>query len=149
MDFGRIHCFIATTKFGEVLYERFYDRLTEQEKADIRCSFKFASSNVRLKDGQDLVGTYKLARFVFVPYNDVQFFMMGSGEYDELALSDSIKVIIKTFSEMLGKGFTSDVLLDKYHRLCLVVDEVVNEGLLENTEIEAIKKGIKSKGVWE
>jgi hypothetical protein len=37
------------------------------------------------------------------------------------------------------------VLLDKYTRLALVVDEVINEGLLETTDIDTIRKATKNK----
>ena len=36
MSFGRIHCFVVATKNADVLYERFFDRLSEVDKAEIR-----------------------------------------------------------------------------------------------------------------
>jgi len=58
---GRFHCLLIATKGGDVIYERFYDRLSEYEKADVRAAFQLASSSVRLgSDGeQDHIGTYK------------------------------------------------------------------------------------------
>jgi hypothetical protein len=59
---GRIHCFLIATKgAGNVIYERFYDRLSEYEKADVRAAFQLASSNVRLGEGEqeDFIGVYK------------------------------------------------------------------------------------------
>lgn len=59
MSFGRIHCFLVATKAGDVIYERFYDRLSEVEKAEVRAAFQLASSNVRLNDDQDYCGAFK------------------------------------------------------------------------------------------
>lgn len=60
MSYGRIHCFLVATKIGDVIYERFYDRLSEVEKAEIRTAFQLASSNVRLAgDDQDYCGAFK------------------------------------------------------------------------------------------
>ena len=36
MSLGRIHCFLVATKGSDVIYERFYDRLSEAEKAEVR-----------------------------------------------------------------------------------------------------------------
>ncbi len=52
--------FLVATKAGDVIYERFYERFTELEKADIRAAFSTATNNVRLYgDEKDFVGSYK------------------------------------------------------------------------------------------
>ncbi|PNH10652.1 hypothetical protein TSOC_002604, partial [Tetrabaena socialis] len=90
-----------------------------------------------------------LARFAFIPVTDTVFYLLGSGEYDELGLVDVLRVIIQVLRDVLGKAPSAGLLLDKYTKLCLVVDEVINEGLLEAVDKEAIKKGIKGKAAWE
>ncbi len=61
MASGRIHCVLVATKLGEVVYERFYDRLSELDKAEIRAAFQLASSNVRLSvDDADYAGIFRL-----------------------------------------------------------------------------------------
>jgi hypothetical protein len=60
MSTGRIHCVLIATKAGEVVYERFYDRLSELDKAEIRAAFQLASSNVRLStDDVDFIGVFR------------------------------------------------------------------------------------------
>jgi hypothetical protein len=60
MSLGKIHCICFATKAGEVVYERFYDRLSELEKAEVRAAFALAASNARLNvEDQDYVGAYK------------------------------------------------------------------------------------------
>lgn len=59
MSTGRIHCVCLATKGGEVIYERFYDRLSELDKAEARAAFSLASSNVRLVNDQDHVGVFR------------------------------------------------------------------------------------------
>ena len=57
---GRIHCLLVSTQSGEVVFERFYDRLSEAEKADVRAAFHQAASSVRLtQEEQDYVGSYR------------------------------------------------------------------------------------------
>lgn len=60
MSFGRIHCFLVATKAGDVIYERFYDRLSEAEKAEARAAFFQASNGARLEaDGLDHAAAYR------------------------------------------------------------------------------------------
>mmetsp|Transcript_11180 Transcript_11180/g.24075 ORF Transcript_11180/g.24075 Transcript_11180/m.24075 type:complete len:151 (-) Transcript_11180:781-1233(-) len=150
MSFGRLHCFLVATKNGEVIYERFYDRLNEAEKAEIRSSFQLASSNVRLTlDEVDYSAAYKTGRFSFIPCGDLVFYLLGTGEYDELACAEALRSIIGVLRDVTGKTPSSSLLLDKYARLCLVVDEVINEGLLETLDKDTIRKAIKNKAAWE
>lgn len=61
-DFGRVHCVVVATKGGEVVYERFYDRFSELDKAEIRAAFQQATDNVNLaSDNQDFAGTFRCA----------------------------------------------------------------------------------------
>jgi hypothetical protein len=60
MSFGRIHCFLVATKGADVIYERFFDRLSEVEKAEVRAAFFQASGGARLNlDDQDHVAAYR------------------------------------------------------------------------------------------
>jgi hypothetical protein len=52
--------FLVATRGGDVIYERFFDRFTELEKAEIRAAFSCASSNVRMSaEEQDFIAPYK------------------------------------------------------------------------------------------
>ena len=49
-----------STKGSDVVYERFYDRLSESEKAEIRAAFFQASSGAKLSvDDHDHTAAYK------------------------------------------------------------------------------------------
>ena len=62
--FGKFNCFCVATKGGDVIYERFYDRLSEAEKAEVRAAFFQASSGAGLVDGQDRSAAYRWAIWV-------------------------------------------------------------------------------------
>lgn len=150
MDFGRIHCFLVATKNGDVVYERYYDAYTELDKAEIRAAFQQAADNVNLAaDDQDFVASFKGGCIVLIPENDVVFYCLSSGEYDELATSELLRLIVTALSRTIGKPPTESVIFQNYAKVCLVVDEIINEGMIEETRPEAITKGTKSKGIWE
>lgn len=59
-DFGRIHCIVVATKSGEVVFERYYDRYTELEKAEIREAFQQATDHINLAhDNHEFVGSFR------------------------------------------------------------------------------------------
>lgn len=149
-DFGRVHCVVVATKGGEVVYERFYDRLSELDKAEIRAAFQQATDNVNLgSDNQDFVGTFRGGSFVLIPTTDLVFYALGSGEYDEMALSGVLRVIMIAIADVVGKPPTESVFFEKYSRIACVIDEVLNEGMLESVDKDVIRKGAKGKGAWE
>ena len=61
MDCGRIQCFLIATTTGSVVYERFYFRFTDVEKADIRAAFQRASevAVVGASDESEFADRYK------------------------------------------------------------------------------------------
>jgi hypothetical protein len=149
-DFGRIHCVLVATKAGEVVYERYYDRFSELDKAEIRAAFQQATDSINLaNDNEDFVGAFRGACFVFIPTTDLVFYAMGSGEYDEMALSGVIRVMMIAISDMMGKPPTESVFFEKYSRIACVIDEIVNEGMLEAVDKDTARKGAKGKGMWE
>ena len=151
MDLGRIHALVVATKGGgHVIYERYYDRYTELDKAEIRAAFSQASAQINLaNDGQDFVGSFRGGCFVFIPTTDLVFYALGSGEYDEMALSGVLRVVMMAIADSLGKPPTESVLFEKYGRVAVIVDEVITEGQLEAIDRDAIRRGAKGKVNWE
>ena len=76
---------------------------------------------------------------------DVSIFLVGKDEYDELALAEAIFIITGAVKDICGKPPTERVFLDKYGRICLCLDEIVWNGLLENTDKDRIKRLIRLK----
>lgn len=61
-DYGRIHCVVVATKAGQVVFERYYDRYTELEKAEIREALQTATDHVNLAhDNHEFVGSFRCA----------------------------------------------------------------------------------------
>jgi hypothetical protein len=157
-DFGRVHALVIATKAeGAVLYERYYDRYSELDKAEIRAAFQQAaeaSGAASAPDGQDACGAFRgSACFVLVPVNDVVLFALGSGEYDEMALSGLLRVLALAIGDAAGRPPSSALFLAKggagVARAALAIDEVVDEGLLDAVDRDAVRKGAKGKAPWE
>ncbi|GMH37554.1 hypothetical protein BSKO_05427 [Bryopsis sp. KO-2023] len=151
MSSGRIHAVLISTKAGNVIYERFYDPLDEATRAEIRGAFHGASQPILMtvQDGQQYVGNYRGAPIVFMPTSDIIIYSLGSGEYNELALAQILQAIIRGVSDVLGKPASEALLFEGYAQLCLTIDEVINEGMLETVNKDIVRKGTKMKVPWE
>ena len=86
---------------------------------------------------------------MFIPISDLVFYLLGSGEYEELAASEILRTIMSSLTDVLGRSLSSSALLDKYTRVALVVDEVINEGILESVDLDSIRKSTKNNAPWE
>lgn len=62
-----------------------------------------------------------------------------------LAVAEAIFIITGAVKDICGKPPTERVFLDKYGRICLCLDEIVWNGLLENTDKDRIKRLIRLK----
>ncbi len=82
---GRVACLILATRSGLVIYERFYERLAEAEKAELRAACDEITPPEGAAPGQELVGRFRGGRLVGVASGEVVFYALGTGEYTELA----------------------------------------------------------------
>ena len=94
---------------------------------------------------------------VFVPTQDVVFYALGTGEYEELlrtcsrtsrpqhqrcpTVSQVLSSIMDGLKESLKVPLTERNLIDKYSKMLLVVDEVVNEGIVDQINPARIVAG--------
>lgn len=150
MDCGRIQCFLIATATGSVVYERFYLRFSDVEKGDIRAAFQRASETALpgALDESEFADRYKAGTIALRLEGDIVFYALGTGEYDELNLAETIRAVSIGLRDTIRKP-TEAALFDNYGRVCMVIDEVINEGILEATERDAIQRGMKMKLLGE
>lgn len=60
-----------------------------------------------------------------------------------------VNTVMASLRDVLSRPPTESSLLEKYERLCVVIDEVIDEGMVAATDLDAIRKGTKHKGPWE
>lgn len=145
MDYGRVVCLLIATKTGNVIYERFYNQFSESEKAEIRAGLDAASQPYlyRAHDDVEYVGRFKAGVVVFVPTADVVIYALGTGEYDELSLGQLLFSAVRGLRESLAVPLSERSLVDKYSKVALVLDELVNEGIIDETNPMRIVAGTK------
>jgi len=64
-------------------------------------------------------------------------FLAGSDEYDELTLLEVVRAILEALRSAFGgaqgkvEQITEATMIEHYHTACLVLDEMINDGVLE------------------
>lgn len=82
---------------------------------------------------------------------DLLFFVAGTDEYDELGLLEIVQALMACLRGALlanaprGAFLTEIVITEQYHVVCLVLDEMINGGILEHTDPEVVRKYLKLK----
>jgi len=82
---------------------------------------------------------------------DLLFFVAGTEEYDELALLEIVQALMACLRASLlanaprGAFLNEIVITEQYHIACLVLDEMINQGVLEHTDPEVVRKYLKLK----
>ncbi|KAH0913143.1 hypothetical protein HID58_036464 [Brassica napus] len=131
---------------GNVLIERFNGVPAEERLTWRSFLVKLGAENLKgVKNEELLVACHKSVYIVYTMLGDVSIFLVGKDEYDELALAEAIFIITGAVKDICGKPPTERVFLDKYGRICLCLDEIVWNGLLENTDKDRIKRLIRLK----
>ncbi|XP_021302887.1 uncharacterized protein LOC8059257 isoform X2 [Sorghum bicolor] len=124
---------------GNILIERFHGVPAEERLHWRSFLVKLGSENLKGSKNEELhVASHKSVSIVYTTIGDVCLYIVGKDEYDELAFTSAVK-------DVCGKPPTERLFLDKYGRICLCLDEIVWQGLLENTEKDRVRRLIRLK----
>ena len=164
---GRVLCVSMVSASGHVIVERFFERLSETDQmlwrrrlheasessvADGGAATLQASDAGRVADacGVSRNGEHCLA---WCRVGDVRFYAVGTGLYDELArasprpraVAEVLQAMVDSVGEMAKKHFDEARVFEHYGMICLALDEIVSDGVVEATNWDTIRRGIKLK----
>ncbi|XP_048574295.1 uncharacterized protein LOC125555013 [Triticum urartu] len=131
---------------GNILIERFHGVPAEERLHWRSFLVKLGAENLKgAKSEELLVASHKSVSIVYTMIGDICLYIVGKDEYDELALSEVIFAVTSAVKDVCAKPPTERLFLDKYGRICLCLDEIVWQGLLENTEKDRVRRLIRLK----
>jgi len=142
-----IHNLLITTRNGHIIFAKYFDGSTREQRvlweSTLYTHTKQDWSAAKENDEQVAILGNKFV--VFSGTEDLLFFITGSEEYDELTLQEILRNFITILRDVLKKNLNEDKLLEHYSKVCLVCDEMINQGVLEYCDKDTIKKMIKMK----
>ncbi|KAK9804931.1 hypothetical protein WJX73_000481 [Symbiochloris irregularis] len=134
---------LTNTK-SNVIYERFYSKFSDWERAGIREAFAQASDGLQLGVAEEAeqCSRYRGGVVAVRAESDLVLYGLGTGEYDELSLAEALRAVTAALRALFKRAPTETLLLDNYGQLCLALDEMIQEGILESVEAEDVRRHI-------
>uniref|UniRef100_A0A7S0ICA6 Coatomer subunit zeta n=1 Tax=Micromonas pusilla TaxID=38833 RepID=A0A7S0ICA6_MICPS len=154
---GRVLCVMMASASGHVILERFYDPISEPDQMRWRdrlhraeASSGAGASTVAESDCDKLATRCGVARhgdenMVWCGVGDLRFYAVGSEEYDEYTLAEVLQALASSVKGIVKKGFTEAHAFEHYGMICLALDEIVSDGVVEATTWDTIRRAIKLK----
>ncbi|XP_038692360.1 TSET complex member tstD-like isoform X1 [Tripterygium wilfordii] len=137
---------------GNILIESFvsylrFNGVPAEERLHWRSFLvKLGADNLKgVKNEEHLIASHKSVYIVYTVLGDVSIFVVGKDEYDELALAEVIFAITSSVKDVCGKPPTERVFLDKYGKICLCLDEIVWQGVLDNADKDRVARLTRMK----
>lgn len=130
-----IRCLFITNKLGNLLLERFHG-VSQDERGQFRAFLvKLGGQNLHDVAGEEqCVARFKSLFVVYTVVSDLFLYVVGEGEYDELGCAEVLQAVVACLKDVCRRAPTEAAVLDKYGRVCLALDEVVAQGILEHTD---------------
>ncbi|CAI5530813.1 unnamed protein product [Closterium sp. Naga37s-1] len=132
-------CLLITNKTGNILLERFHG-LSADERGQWRAFlFQLGHDNLSIAVPEEqFVACYNNTYVVYTSIADIRIYLIGDDEYDELALSEILTMILDLLRVACKRTPTQAALLDRYGKVCLCLDEVIAQGRVEHMEVDRI-----------
>ena len=67
----------------------------------------------------------------FAKISDLVIYVVGSGIYDEIILSELLSNVINALKNLLPKGLSSVGIFDEYAKISVAIDDLVCGGILD------------------
>jgi hypothetical protein len=149
---------LASSRKGGILLERMYDAgLAEHKEAVLRdfvqsaelegliCAAEDASIQQQT-ESQAFTSLYKKHNLVFqkIPDSDVILFCSGNLDQNHARVANVIECFLSCLVEVLNKkSVTEDRIIKNYSKVCLLLDEILNEGIVKTLDTRTILKQLK------
>ena len=81
-------------------------------------------------DEQEMIAELDDKIVAFTKISDLVIYVVGSGIYDEIILSEFLSGVISSLKTLLPKGLSSAGIFDEYAKISIAIDDMVCSGIL-------------------
>jgi coatomer subunit zeta len=82
---------------------------------------------------------------VYKQVGDVYFYIVGGHEENELILENTLETINETMNHLLRSQVDKRTILENYDYLLLAIDEIIDNGVIMETDHELVIKRVSLK----
>ena len=147
-NFGRItSVVIASSLTGGILLERVYDPKLSTEMEELLKAFLDSAEVEGLLGTEEEEGklsecctsSYKKHNIVFQRISNVVLFCTGTLDQNHARVAKVIECFLLCLIDALRKEVTEERIVKNYAKVCLALDEILVEGIVESLEPKHIK----------
>jgi len=147
-----LHSVFITNRGGALLLSKYFlPSITTEERAvweqQLFRATRFGWDNAA--DGSAQIATLRGQYVVYLGFGGMLLFLAGSDEYDEVTLATIgaalVDVIVRLCEAKDASSLGDAQILSVHGKICVAVEEMVNEGTLEHLDADTILKMSKLK----
>lgn len=146
----KVSALLVLDNEGKRIAVQYYDKacksfssLSEQQAFEKKLHLKTATSSARM-DAEIILFEGQLCLYKFC--SDACFFVFASPDENELLVMSILNALEETMSNLLRNQVSKKVLIDNLDLLLLTIDEIVDDGLILETDPVQITSRVAMKG---
>mmetsp|Transcript_8083 Transcript_8083/g.8231 ORF Transcript_8083/g.8231 Transcript_8083/m.8231 type:complete len:152 (+) Transcript_8083:136-591(+) len=146
-----VHSVIITSIDGNLLFSKYFDRKLLSSKEETqkfeRMIFIQTEKYWDKQTGLQCITMMGDIHVIFQMIGELRLFLCGIDDTDELILQELLTTVLSLLEEHLENRFTQTSLLvpDNYGKLCVSLDDMLPDGIVETLDVDTIMKMSKLK----
>ena len=138
---GLIKFIIILDNSGKIIYSRYYtDKNTPEKQREFEKQLCFQVKNLNILPGE--LDIFSIEDFnVFVKLLGEIVYFIGINENDNECLGNNFcKIFENCLSSILNDNFERTKIFNNLEKIMLLIDEMIDNGIIVNTDQESIEK---------
>ena len=131
---------------GKIIYSRYYLDKNEEKQREFEKQLCFQVKNLNVLPGE--IDIFQYANFnIFINIMDEITYFIGLKEEDNESLGYNFCKIFENYLSMITKdNFSRSNIFENLGKIMILIDEMIYNGIVVNTEQESITKLISNEG---
>ena len=141
-------CFILILdNNGKPIYTKYYNGM-DDTKQQRELEMKICQATSNLNVARDEIDIFSINDYNIITkiYSDIAMFIGFNEEDNECLVYNFLSVFENVISNVLGNKITKEKFIDNYEQIVIIIDEMVNEGIVMNTDGESLEKILNLRG---
>ena len=141
-------CFILILdNNGKPVYTKYYNGI-EDIKQQRELEMKICQATSNLNVAHDEIDIFSINNYNIISkiYSDIAIFIGINEEDNECLMYNFLSIFENVLSNVLGNKITKEKIIDNYEQIVIIIDEMINEGIVMNTDGDSLEKILYLRG---
>ena len=132
---------------GKTIYSKYYTEEFENIKDQKDFEKKICLASANLNVAKNDVDIFTLSNYVIVSKicGEVAIFVGANEGDNEVLLGNFYDIFESSLFEVIFDSLTKEKLMNSYEQLVIIIDEMINEGVVMNSNVDSINDIVQLK----